>query len=248
MDGYYEDKLAAENLRRCYEIASARIRHYLDAEVRFVIDHVRGRERILELGCGYGRVLRLVSPHVPRALGNDTSWRSLELARGYLRTCTNVGLLRADAADLAFRSGTFDAVICIQNGISAFGADRRRLVAEAYRVAKDGGVLLFSSYSPRIWADRLAWFRDQTEAGLLGQIDDAETREGTIVGKDGFRATTVGADEFRELFSEVGITPSIHEVDESSLFAVAVKPPPRNPRARRPIRSRSRRGYASRTR
>ncbi len=218
---YYEDKLSANRLRRCYEIAPPRIRRYLEAEVAFVAEAVRGLKRILELGCGYGRALRDIAPVVSRAVGCDTSWASLRLARTFLARQGNTALVRTDAARSSFASGTFDAVVCIQNGISAFGVDRRRLVSEAMRVARPRGRLLFSSYSPRIWKERLEWFRLQAQEGLLGPIDERETRDGTIVCTDGFRATTVGGDEFTALFEGLRLRPELREVDGSSLFCLA---------------------------
>jgi len=226
MSEYYEDKLSAEGLRMCYEIASPRIRQYLYAEVRFVIDYVNGCERVLELGCGYGRVMKEVTHHVRRVTGCDTSRSSLNLAMDYMRPRRNYDLVCADASCLTFQQGVFDAVFCIQNGISAFGVDRRRLIAEALRVAKDGGLTLFSSYSPKIWKDRLAWFREQSKAGLIGEIDESRTGRGTIICKDGFRATSVSRAEFRQLFLGAGARPHIREIDESSLFCITRKRTP----------------------
>jgi ubiquinone/menaquinone biosynthesis C-methylase UbiE len=222
VSSYYADRLFGEKLQRVYDLASPRIRRYLDAETRFVIENVRDARRVLELGCGYGRAMKEVAPHVTRILGNDISRGSLELAASHLRRFRNCDLVRMDASRLAFRDGTFDAVFCIQNGISAFGRDRHMLVAEAVRVAEEGGVILFSSYSPRIWTDRLEWFRAQSRAGLLDEIEESQTKNGTIVCKDGFRASTVGEGEFRALFREIGLAVSIHEVDGSSVFARAV--------------------------
>jgi 2-polyprenyl-6-hydroxyphenyl methylase/3-demethylubiquinone-9 3-methyltransferase len=124
---------------------------------------------------------------------------------------------------LTFQQGVFDAVFCIQNGISAFGVDRRKLIAEALRVAKDDGLVFFSSYSPKIWKHRLAWFREQSRAGLIGEIDEFRTGRGTIICKDGFRATSVSRAEFRQLFLRTETRPRIREIDESSIFCVARK-------------------------
>lgn len=222
MGGYYEERLSGERLRRCYELAPPRIRQYLEAEIRFVAAQVRGSGRALELGCGYGRVLREIAPVVTQLVGCDISRASLLDASAFTAAQGNVTLVRADAARLGCRSGAFDAVFCVQNGISAFGVDRRLLLSEATRVTRPGGRLLFSSYSPRVWDDRLAWFRRQAEAGLIGPIDEARTRDGTMVCTDGFRATTVGAAEFQELFEGVGLRAVLHEVDGSSLFCTAV--------------------------
>jgi 2-polyprenyl-6-hydroxyphenyl methylase/3-demethylubiquinone-9 3-methyltransferase len=218
MHAYYEDRLSGDGLRKCYEIAPPRIHRYLDAEVRFVAERVRDARSVIELGCGYGRVLREIGQDASRLVGCDTSRRSLELARSYVRSRRNISLVWADASRTPFSTGAFDATVCIQNGISAFGADPKILAAEALRVTRPGGVLLFSSYAARIWEERLAWFRGQAAAGLIGEIDETRTRDGTIVCKDGFRATTVDGAEFMRLFAGPGRTVSIEEVDGSSLF------------------------------
>jgi len=223
MGRYYEEMLSGERLRRCYEIAPPRIRRYLDAEVSFAIECIQGSGPVLELGCGYGRAIEPVSAHVESAVGCDTSMNSLEFARSYLHSRSGIGLVCADASCLPFRLGVFDAVICIQNGISAFGVNRRDLVAEAIRVTKARGRILFSSYSPKIWKERLAWFRAQSKAGLVGEIDEEASGHGTVVCKDGFRASTISRAELRRLFSDAGLTPRIKEIDGSSVFCLVRK-------------------------
>ena len=94
--------------------------------------------------------------------------------------------------------------------------DRGQRIAEAVRVTRKGGRILFSTYSSRIWQDRLAWFRAQAGAGPLGEIDEARTAQGTIICKDGFKFRTVAPDEFARLFAHAGLEPCIREVDGSS--------------------------------
>ena len=220
---YYKEKLSADKLLRCYEIAPPRIKQYLHAEIQFVVSNLHGADLVLELGCGYGRVMKAVSQFVSWIVGNDISKESLELARSYMEGCQNCAVFLADASQLSFRSCVFDVVFCIQNGISAFGVDKKRLIAESIRVTKNGGIILFSSYSPRIWEARLEWFREQSRFGLVGEIDEGKTCDGTIVCKDGFRATTVSGDEFVELFDDFGLDASAFEVDKSSVFCKVVK-------------------------
>jgi len=220
---YYKDRLSANKLLKCYEIAPPRIKQYLDAEIQFVIANVRGADLVLELGCGYGRVLKAVSPFVSTIVGNDISRGSLELAKSYMKPYRNYRMFQMDASNMAFRPCVFDAVFCIQNGISAFGVDKKRLIAESIRVTKNDGLILFSSYSPKIWEDRLDWFRKQSQIGLLGEIDEEKTRSGTIVCKDGFRATSISGGQFIEFFHEFELNVSIIEVDESSIFCKVIK-------------------------
>jgi 2-polyprenyl-6-hydroxyphenyl methylase/3-demethylubiquinone-9 3-methyltransferase len=220
---YYRERLSADRLLKCYEIAPPRIRQYLNAEIQFVISSIHGASLVLELGCGYGRVMKKVSKFVSRISGNDISKESLELARSYMEGCQNYAVFMMDACQMAFRSCTFDAVFCVQNGISAFGVNMKRLIVESIRVTKDNGVILFSSYSPKIWEARLEWFRKQSQFGLIGQIDEEETRDGIVACKDGFKATTVSDDQFAQLFAEFGLKTSIIEVDESSIFCKVIK-------------------------
>ena len=167
MRGYYEETLSAERLRRCYEIAPLRIRQYLHAELDHVLEAIRPGNVVLDLGCGYGRTLPAIAAKAGRVVGIDTSVSSLALGRETLRTYPHCMLIPMDATRLAFRNDVFDVVVCIQNGISAFHADQNELIREALRVTNVGGTILFSSYSERIWKDRLHWFDLQAEAGLV---------------------------------------------------------------------------------
>jgi SAM-dependent methyltransferase len=220
---YYREKLSADKLLRCYEIAPPRIRQYLEAEIRFVISKVHNSDLILELGCGYGRAMKKVSQFARWVVGNDISRRSLELAESCTGECGNCSVFLMDASQMAFQSCTFDVVFCIQNGISAFGVDPKRLIDEAVRVTKEKGLILFSSYSPRIWKARLDWFRKQSELDLIGEIDEDKTGDGTIVCEDGFKATTISGNQLMGLFREQDLNAAVLEIDQSSVFACARK-------------------------
>jgi hypothetical protein len=54
---YYSRALAGERLRRCYDIAPPRVQRCLLEEIRFVCQRLQASDFVLELGCGYGRVL-----------------------------------------------------------------------------------------------------------------------------------------------------------------------------------------------
>jgi 2-polyprenyl-6-hydroxyphenyl methylase/3-demethylubiquinone-9 3-methyltransferase len=224
VSGYYDDKLAAERLRRAYELASPRVRQYLDAELAYVLSRLEPGDVALELGCGYGRAVGPLAEKARLVVGVDTSPASLALARDELKGRENVRLVNADAVRLGLREDVFGAVICIQNGISAFHVDPRELVAESVRVARAGGVALFSSYAEAFWEERLAWFEAQAAEGLLGEIDYERTGDGTIVCEDGFTATTFGAEDFLALAASLGLKARVAEVDASSLFCEITKP------------------------
>ncbi len=184
---YYAHKLFAAKLRMVYDIASPRIKQYLNAEIDFVRDRIRPGDRVLELGCGYGRVLAGLVPAANSVFGIDKSIDSLLLAKHSPRG-------------------------------RSFRVDRGRLMAEAARVTRPDGKLLFSSYADIFWPERLAWFRAQADQGLLGEIDEAATGDGIIVCKDGFRSATVRPTEFKAIAVSIGLKARISTVDASSVF------------------------------
>jgi 2-polyprenyl-6-hydroxyphenyl methylase/3-demethylubiquinone-9 3-methyltransferase len=217
-DSYYAQKLSGERLKLCYSIAPPRVKQYLEAEIDFVLNKINAKDRVLELGCGYGRVLLLLAEKAELAVGIDTALDSLRLHGDLCQNVLRCSIFAMDAGRLGFKDGQFDKVVCVQNGISAFKREQKVLIAEALRVTRRGGSVLLSSYADRFWDDRLAWFRLQAEHGLIGAIDEENTGEGLIISNDGFKSDTVTSQNFRALASEFGLVPLVTEVDGSSLF------------------------------
>jgi 2-polyprenyl-6-hydroxyphenyl methylase/3-demethylubiquinone-9 3-methyltransferase len=222
MTPYYQERLSARRLERVYEIAPPRVKRYLSAEIDHVLGKLTPGAAVLELGCGYGRVLGPLARVAALACGIDTSLESLVYGRRAFERFPHCHLVQMDAARLAFRDGSFDCTVCIQNGISAFHVDAGELMRESIRVTRPGGLVLFSSYSDAFWDQRLEWFELQAREGLVGPIDREKTRDGRIVCTDGFTATTVDARRFAGLARDIGVRARIVEVDSSSIFCEIV--------------------------
>jgi SAM-dependent methyltransferase len=100
--------------------------------------------RVLEIAAGTGVVTR----HMASVLPNDVAIVATDLNRPMLGMATEIGTSRpvewreADAMQLPFDDGVFDAVVC-QFGIM-FIPDKSKAFSEARRVLKPGGVLLFN--------------------------------------------------------------------------------------------------------
>lgn len=114
MVGYYAAKLSAERLRRCYEVATPRVRQYLEAETQFVLEHLDSDDDVLELGCGYGRVTSRLAEIAGRAVGIDTSLDSIDLAVRLRSSGLDCEYALMDAVRLGLRDACFDSVSCWQ--------------------------------------------------------------------------------------------------------------------------------------
>jgi len=223
MGDYYSEKLSADRLRRCYELAPERIEQYFKAELDFALSFAQSKDEVLDLGCGYGRTLPATAARAGWVAGIDSSIANLRMAARKTQTLTNVHLACMDASSLGLADNSFNLVLCIQNGISAFHVDPRTLIRESLRVTKPGGTALFSTYSKNIWEARLRWFQLQAEAGLLGEINYEKTGDGEIVCKDGFTATTFTEQQFENLTDEIDAKVELNEIDQSSLFCIIRK-------------------------
>ncbi len=222
MTNYYSKSLNANNLQKCYELAPTRVAQFLEAEIVFVLDKIKHDDIVLDLGCGYGRVAIRLLEKAKKIVGIDISKDNIQLANEIVGNNSYCEFYTMDAVDLKFDNNTFDKVICVQNGISAFKVNPLKLVEESIRVTKKGGTILFSSYSEKFWDDRLQWFKIQANHKLIGEIDYNLTKNGNIYCKDGFHAITYSAQEFLELASNFNVQSAIHEIDNSSVFCEMV--------------------------
>lgn len=222
MGNYYQDSLNANGLYQVYQTDIPRIRQYLQAEIDYVKRDLRGNERILEIGAGYGRIMKELSSSAASVTGVDISENSVQLGKEYLSSCGNCTLLSMDAHHLTF-NGEFDVALCLQNGLSAVKGNPSGLIEGCMAALKAGGVAYFSTYSEKIWETRLDWFREQAKKGLLGDLDEEKTKNGVIICKDGFRADTFSQQEFITFGEASGCRYRVDETDDSSLFLILYK-------------------------
>ncbi|MBM4158462.1 MAG: methyltransferase domain-containing protein [Ignavibacteria bacterium] len=224
MKNYYSRRLSALNLVKCYELATPRIKEYLDAELDFALSYISNNSAVLDLGCGYGRTLPAIALKANSVTGIDISSANISLAKELLSDLSNCVLKKMNAANLRFSPDNFDVTLCLQNGISAFNIDPKIIITQSIRVTKPGGIILFSTYSEKFWNHRLDWFILQSRAGLLGEIDFSKTQNGIILCKDGFKSATFSVNDFRILAKDISnIKISFKEVNRSSLFFIINK-------------------------
>ncbi|MCL1808449.1 MAG: class I SAM-dependent methyltransferase [Clostridiales bacterium] len=198
------------------------MKRYLDAEISFVMERLQGTERILELGAGYGRIMKELANNCKSIVGIDISHENVEFGSEYLRSVPNATLIAMDAHDLRFTE-TFDVVLCLQNGLSSMKVRPLEYIHRIMALISQGGRAFISSYSAKFWEHRLAWFHEQARIGLLGPIDMGNTKDGVIACKDGFRATTHSPEELDAIGKASGFEYEVVEVDESSVFLVVEK-------------------------
>ncbi|WP_375485601.1 class I SAM-dependent methyltransferase [uncultured Mycobacterium sp.] len=129
--------------------------------------HLRGDERVLDLGCGRGAVLLAAAKLVPRgsAVGVDI-WRADQTGNCMQATRANaeaegvadrIELHTRDMTDLQFPDASFDLIVS-SLAIHNLPGNKARLAAidEAVRVLRPGGHLVIADIGfTRLYANRL---------------------------------------------------------------------------------------------
>lgn len=222
-DNYYTNSLNAQRLWQVYDTAIPRISEYLQRETAFVRDRLKKTDAVLEIAAGYGRIMKELAPFVGSITGIEISGGNVHFGGGYLKNIANTELLVMDAHNIDYDS-CFDAVLCLQNGLSAIRADvPEAFAAKVIRALKIGGKAYFSTYHPNFWEQRIEWFQEQASKGLIGELDMEKTKNGVIICKDGFRATTHSITDLEKIGRSTNCGWQIFEVDDSSIFLVVEK-------------------------
>lgn len=110
-----------------------------------VLGDVAGMD-VLELGCGAAQWSILLAKQGARPVGLDNSGRQLEHARRLMAEAgVDFPLVHSSAEDVPLPDESFDVVFC-DHGAFTF-ADPHRVVPEAARLLRPGGLLAFSKTS-----------------------------------------------------------------------------------------------------
>ncbi len=91
--------------------------------------------RILDIGCSFGHILKLLTPTTGIGVGID-------IDRNIGTRSENVIFIRTDAENLPFLNESFDVVVC--NHVYEHTDDADRLLTEIGRVLNEGGICYFA--------------------------------------------------------------------------------------------------------
>jgi SAM-dependent methyltransferase len=113
----------------------------------------------MELGCGQGLLVELIAEHASHVTGVDFDTRKCAMARRRLSDRTNVSIVQDDLMSyLGFAgSSTVDSIILSDTLSSIPDDDQVRVLTEAIRCLRPGGLLLLKVVDTTpLWKARLA--------------------------------------------------------------------------------------------
>jgi ubiquinone/menaquinone biosynthesis C-methylase UbiE len=143
-----------------------------------------GHERVLDVGCGPGLVVRHLAPHAAHVVGLDATPAMLAKAREVCAALPNVRFEEGTMEALPFPDASFDAVVTRYTFHHVL--DPAAALAEMVRVCRPGGRVVVCDAAPRASARAAydAWekLRDPSHASAWTPDELTAVMEGALEG------------------------------------------------------------------
>lgn len=139
-------------------------RQYRLDELRFLEQYLDDGDKILDLGCGWGRLYQVFAGRSMDYTGADQSIEPLKIAR---KKFPGVRFTKAEMTKLPFKNGEFDKIFCISVFHHILSPDLAlQALHEMKRVLKRGGKLIMTNWNLRgDWRKKKINFGDYIDIG-----------------------------------------------------------------------------------
>ena len=187
---------------------------YTAKQVTSALD-LKPTDRVLELGCGVGRIGLEIAPKVAHWEGADISKNMLDVARQRLSGQNNVGFTELKRSRLdGLADASFDKAYCVAVFIHMDKEDFFLYLEELARVLKPGGVLFFDTWN---LASTVGWRRFMLEVEQHRNADHSQRKD---VARNQFSTP----EEVRAYLKAAGFETLLVMSDSPWVQAVARKP------------------------
>jgi len=193
----------------------APIQEFLDEELRFLKNHIQDHRDILEIGCGYGRLIKELAPKARAIAGVDYSHTLLEKARQELRNHHNVALYLQHAEEFMPKS-KFDYVICMDATFGNMPGIEQQVLHNMYDACKSSGEVILSVFSEQARDAQIANYK---RIGLTGITDLGNA----ITTAEGMYSRRFSKKELTELMQVVGLECSVSKLCPINYVAIGRK-------------------------
>jgi ubiquinone/menaquinone biosynthesis C-methylase UbiE len=108
---------------------------FIEKEKEMVVSFVKGSSSVLDIACGNGRMIPLISPIVKSYTGIDIDNEYINSANKLAEKYKNVKILNVNAENLStkFKENEFEKSICLFNSLCSFKNDKKA-IREIYKV------------------------------------------------------------------------------------------------------------------
>lgn len=189
-----------------------RIKDWFRKEVEYLKENIAPNSKVLDIGCGFGRHIEVISDRCEEIVGIDNNNDMIRKARERLPDSENIKLFVQDAQNLTLDDNYFDYVICMTNTFGDFPPIKLDVLGEMKRVCKEGGKIIISVYNDNSLEIRK---KDYQNVGLT----ISSTEDGVVHTEEGLVSEQFTRKQLEGLFDKLGLESKISELTPIHLFA-----------------------------
>ncbi len=171
-------------------------------ENEILLKNLNDNSIVLDVGCGLGTHLTLVSKYCKEVIGIDHSDAILKHCRKETKHLLNVKTFNMNARHLEFPDDCFDQVNCMFNTLGNMKAPLIAL-GEMCRVTKPSGHIVFSLYNLQSIPERLEYYH---KSGLPEAHVD-----GTVITAPNYYSRSYSEEEILKMCQAVGLEVAIYK-------------------------------------
>jgi ubiquinone/menaquinone biosynthesis C-methylase UbiE len=129
----------------------------LESEKEYLLEAIPVDAKVLDIGCGTGRNIKIISEKTGYITGVDVDEDAIDSIRAIFTSVATTSFVHADARKLPFEENTFDIVTFLEI-IGNLGENKKSALKEAVRVLKKDGLLIVNAYSEDALPERLKMY------------------------------------------------------------------------------------------
>lgn len=196
--------------------ASPEILNWHKKENEFLKKIIKKNSAVLDIGCGFGRHIKILAEFCRKVFGVDNNKTMLEKAKENLAGINNTEVYLENAQKLHFDNNFFDYIVCMTNTFGTFLENKTRILKEIKRVLKKNGKIIISVYSEKATDIRIESYK------RVG-IHIEKVKNGKVYFKDGHITEEFSKEQLKEIFNSVGLKSKIIELTPISYMCVVTK-------------------------
>lgn len=192
------------------------IKEWFSKEIQFLKENIKPDSKILDVGCGFGRHMKILANFSKEVVGIDDNDNMIKKAKDRFSNFKNVKLFLQNAQKLNFEDEYFDYVICMTNTFGNVLKTKINVLKEMKRVCRKGGKIIISVYSDKSFKIRK---KSYEKIGL--HITKVEDR--IVYTKEGLISEYFTEQQLEKIFNLAGLKVKIIKPNSISYICEAVK-------------------------
>jgi len=182
---------------------------FFKKEYKFLEKNISSNFLVLDIGCGTGRIMEILSKISKKVIGIDNDISAVKKCETRSKKLNNVKIFLESVQKIHFKDDSFDAIVCL-NLFENLSKLRNKALLEIRRVLKKEGILILSVYNEVALEERLKVYR-KIETENFKVLDN-----GKVKFNDGLTSEQFSKEQIKEILDKTGF--KIYDITKGKIY------------------------------